>query len=458
MIQQIDSMKEYFNTGITKDINQRIKLLKALKQNILNHETDILDALKQDFNKPAFETYTTEIMIIIQEIDYQLKHLRRFTKWKTVSTGILNIGAKGKIYPEPYGLVLIMSPWNYPLLLALQPLVGAIAAGNVVIVKPSNYAKHTSELIQVIIAEVFDSRHVFTVLGGREANTELLNQRYDMIFFTGSPNIGRLVMAKAALNVTPVVLELGGKSPCIIDEYVDLEMAAKRIVWGKYLNGGQTCIAPDYVLIKQEQAQAFIEACQKYIKKFYFVDDQISADFCCIINDKHFQRLNDLIDQDKVVIGGKTDPNRRLIEPTVLDNVSYDDAIMQSEIFGPLLPIVYYQDLNEVITHLQASEKPLALYFFSKDQQNIAKILTKTSSGGSSINDVIMHISSHNLPFGGVGNSGMGQYHGKKSFSTFTHDKSVLYQATGFDIPLRYAPYHDKLKLVKRFIIKKNND
>ena len=458
MIQQIDSMKEYFNTGITKDINQRIKLLKALKQNILNHETDILDALKQDFNKPAFETYTTEIMIIIQEIDYQLKHLRRFTKWKTVSTGILNIGAKGKIYPEPYGLVLIMSPWNYPLLLALQPLVGAIAAGNVVIVKPSNYAKHTSELIQVIIAEVFDSRHVFTVLGGREANTELLNQRYDMIFFTGSPNIGRLVMAKAALNVTPVVLELGGKSPCIIDEYVDLEMAAKRIVWGKYLNGGQTCIAPDYVLIKQEQAQAFIEACQKYIKKFYFVDDQISADFCCIINDKHFQRLNDLIDQDKVVIGGKTDPNRRLIEPTVLDNVSYDDAIMQSEIFGPLLPIVYYQDLNEVITHLQASEKPLALYFFSKDQQNIAKILAMTSSGGSCINDVIMHISSHNLPFGGVGNSGMGQYHGKKSFSTFTHDKSVLYQATGFDIPLRYAPYHDKLKLVKRFIIKKNND
>ena len=458
MKEQIINMREYFNSGITKDVSQRINLLVNLKKNILSHETDILEALRQDFNKPAFETYTTEIMIILQEIDYQLKHIHQFTKPKSVSTGILSIGAKGKIYPEPYGLVLIMSPWNYPLLLALQPLIGAIAAGNVVIVKPSNYAFHTSELIKKIISEVFDRRHVQTVLGGREANTELLNQRYDLIFFTGSPSVGRLVMAKAALNVTPVVLELGGKSPCIIDEHADLELAAKRTVWGKYLNGGQTCIAPDYVLIKKAQAKAFIEACQKYIKSFYFVDDLLSEDFCCIINDKHFQRLSSLIDHDKVVIGGKTDPANRLIEPTVIDNVSYDDPIMQNEIFGPLLPIVYYQDLNEVITHLQATEKPLALYFFSKDKQNIDKILTQTSSGGSCINDVLMHISSHNLPFGGVGNSGMGQYHGKKSFTTFTHDKSVLLQTNVFDLPLRYPPYHDKLKLVKRFIIKKTND
>ena len=454
MKDRLVKMRSFFMSTNTLPIKSRKDALVRLKQKIKDHEQEIITALKADFNKPLAETYMTELLMVYREMDYQIKHIVSHTKTKSASVGIVNLGAKGKIIAQPYGLVLIMSPWNYPFLLTIQPLIGAIAAGNVVMVKPSNYSHHTSLIIKKIINEVFPPVWVDVVLGGRDVNTELLEQRYDMIFFTGSPSVGRLVMEKASRYLTPVILELGGKSPCIIDSDADLDLAAKRIVWGKYLNGGQTCITVDHVYIQKQQATEFIERCIKYIKAFYYPNDQLTDDFCEIINDKHFERVVKLIDPNKLVFGGKYDQEKRLLEPTIMIDVKEDDEIMQEEIFGPILPIIYFDSVDELIKQFQTKAKPLALYYFGQQKKQIEKIFELTHSGGGCINDVIMHVSSHHLPFGGVGNSGMGSYHGKKTFDAFTHYRSMFIQSDLLKLNYRFPPYIMITKLIKRYLLK----
>ena len=454
MKDRLVKMRSFFMSANTLPIISRKDALVRLKQKIKDHEQEIISALKADFNKPLAETYMTELLMVYREMDYQIKHIVSHTKTKRASVGLVNVGAKGKIIAQPYGLVLIMSPWNYPFLLTIQPLIGAIAAGNVVMVKPSDYSHHTSLVIKKIINEVFPTEWVDVVLGGRDVNTELLEQRYDMIFFTGSPSVGRLVMEKASRYLTPVILELGGKSPCIIDSDADLDQAAKRIVWGKYLNGGQTCITVDHVYIQKQQANEFIESCIKYIKAFYYPDNELTDDFCKIINDKHFERVVRLIDPNKVVFGGKYDQGKRLLEPTIVVDVNQDDEIMQEEIFGPILPIIYFDNLDELIKQFQTKAKPLALYYFGQQKKEIEKIFELTHSGGGCINDVIMHVSSHHLPFGGVGNSGMGAYHGKKTFDAFTHYRSMYIQSSLIKLNYRFPPYSMITKLIKRYLLK----
>lgn len=454
MKDRLAKMRSFFMSGITLTIKSRKDALISLKHKIKDHEQDIISALRADFNKPLAETYMTELLMVYREMDYQIKHIVSHTKTKRVGVGIVNVGAKGKIIAQPYGLVLIISPWNYPFLLTIQPLIGAIAAGNVVMIKPSNYSYHTSLVIKRIINEVFPPEWVDVVLGGRDVNTELLDQRYDMIFFTGSPNVGRIVMEKASQYLTPVILELGGKSPCIIDSDADLDQAAKRIVWGKYLNGGQTCITIDHVYIQKQQATEFVELCIKYIKDFYYSNDQLTDDFCMIINDKHFERVVNLLDPNKVVFGGKYDQEKRLLEPTIMVDVKEDDEIMQEEIFGPILPIIYFDSIDELIKVFQTKAKPLALYYFGQQKIQIEKIFELTYSGGGCINDVIMQVSTHHLPFGGVGNSGMGSYHGKKTFDAFTHYRSMFIQSNLIKLNYRFPPYFMITKLIKRYLLK----
>ncbi len=454
MEDKLSKMRIFFNMGNTLPIKTRKEVLIRLRKTIKAYEHEIISALKKDFNKPLAETYMTELLMVYREIGFQIKHIFSHAKIKNVPVGLVNIGAKGRIVPQPYGLVLIMSPWNYPFLLTIQPLIGAIAAGNVAIVKPSDYSKNTSLLIKKIINEVFPCEWVDVILGGRSINTKLLDQRYDMIFFTGSPIVGKLVMEKASCYLTPVILELGGKSPCIIDEDADLKQAARQIVWGKYLNGGQTCITVDHVYIKKHQAQTFVDHCITYIEEFYYVKDNLSSDMCHIINERHFNRIIDLIDPLKVVFGGNYTEEERILEPTIMLDVNENDKIMQEEIFGPILPILYYDELDELIDSFKQKEKPLALYYFGKQKDKIHKVITQTQSGGGCINDVIMHVSAHHLPFGGLGSSGMGAYHGKKTFDAFTHHRSVFIQSNIFKLNYRYPPYFKITKLIKRYLMK----
>ncbi|OKH35894.1 aldehyde dehydrogenase family protein [[Phormidium ambiguum] IAM M-71] len=447
----LQQQRKFFSTDRTKNIEFRLTQLKNLKQAILDHKEEIIAAGKADLNKPIFESYLTEIGTI-KEIDYAIKNLKKWSKPKKVATPLEQLPGKAFIYPEPLGVVLIIAPWNYPFQLTILPLVGAIAAGNCAIVKPSEISQNTSHIIAKIFQKTFDPEYIAVVEGGVETSQKLLQQKFDHIFFTGGTAIGKIVMEAAAKNLTPVTLELGGKSPCIIDSDINIEYTARRIAWGKFLNAGQTCIAPDYLLVNQKIKQPLLDSIKNCIQEFYGEDPEKSPDFGRIINQKQFNRLEKLLNNGNIITGGKTNPDTCYIAPTLIDNVSLDAPIMQEEIFGPILPILEYNNLEEAISIVNNQPKPLALYFFSKNQEYQQQVLQKTSSGGVCINDTIMHIGVTELPFGGVGNSGIGSYHGKASFDTFSHQKSVLKKSFLVDIKVRYAPYLGKLDLIKKMM------
>ncbi len=449
MNEAVRKQRLFFEKGITKEVDYRIKNLKLLKQIILTHEAEILDALQKDLNKAPFEAYATEIGLVLEELEYIIKHLRNWAKPRKVKTPITHFLSASYQYTEPYGIVLIMSPWNYPFQLTIAPLIGAMAAGNCTIVKPSEYSSHTAEIIERLICENFDESYITVVRGGREANKTLLDEKFDYIFFTGSVSVGKVVMESASKHLTPVSLELGGKSPCIVDESANLDMAAKRIVWGKYLNAGQTCVAPDYLLVHRNVKTELITKMRKYIEEFYGPDPFNNPDYPKVINDKHFNRLLGLFQNETIVVGGQYNDQTHRIAPTILDKVTWDRPIMQEEIFGPLLPVLEFESLNDVIGIVNHHPKPLALYFFTQDKKREQYVINNTSFGGGCINDTVVHLATSYMPFGGVGDSGMGGYHGKASFDTFSHQKSILKKSTLFDIPLRYPPYKNKLKLLK---------
>lgn len=419
--------------------------MKKLRDNILKNSQIITEALAADLGKSETEGFLAEISLTLSEISHMLKNLNKYAKDKTVKTGLANFVAHSFIKKSPYGTVLIISPWNYPFLLAMEPLVDALAAGNTVVLKPSAYSPHTSKVIKKIISETFDEKEVAVIEGGREENQCLLEQKFDYIFFTGSKAVGQKVLEAAAKHITPTTLELGGKSPCIIEKTANIALAAKRIVFGKFLNCGQTCVAPDYILCDQSAKEELIKELKKQIKSQFTDSPLNNMDYGKIINKKHFDRLLGLINSEKVVHGGQSDENTLKIEPTVMDNVTCEDKIMQEEIFGPILPVLTYDTIDEVISKVNAGEKPLALYIFSENKKNINKVLNKCQFGGGCVNDVIMHLVSSDMGFGGVGESGMGSYHGKYGFDTFTHEKSIVDKKTFIDLDLRYQPY-TKLK------------
>jgi len=447
----VHQQRQFFNTGRTKDITFRVNQLKALKQAIVAHKAAILAALAADLHKPEFEAYAFEIGAM-REIDHALRHLKSWVKPRRVATSPDFFPAGAQVISEPLGVVLIIAPWNYPFQLMVSPLVGAIAAGNCVLIKPSELAPHTSRVMADLVAQTFDPAYITVVEGGVETSQEILAERFDHIFFTGGTAIGKIVMAAAAAHLTPVTLELGGKSPCIVDASVPIEMTAKRIVWGKFVNAGQTCIAPDYLLVDRRIKPALMSAIQATLREFYGEDPAQSPDYARIIHSRHFSRLTALLNSGKIVVGGVTDPDDRYIAPTVLDRVSPDAPVMQEEIFGPILPVLEYEQLSEAITFVNERPKPLALYFFSTDKLAQAQVLRETTSGGVCINDTIMQVAVAELPFGGVGDSGMGSYHGKNSFDTFSHHKSVLRRSFWLDAKWRYAPYVGKLEFLKKIM------
>ncbi|AFY90859.1 aldehyde dehydrogenase family protein [Chroococcidiopsis thermalis] len=444
--------REFFQTGKTRSIDFRLAQLKILKQAIVEYEIAINEALQADLHKPVVEIYLTEITVVKKEIDYAIKHLKSWIKPHKAAVPLEQLPGAGKIYPEPLGIVLIISPWNYPLQLAITPLVGAIAAGNCTIIKPSEIATHAAAVLAKMLQKYFDSTYISVVEGGVETSQKLLTEKFDHIFFTGGTNVGRIVMEAAAKHLTPVVLELGGKSPCIVDTDINLEYAAKRITWGKFINAGQSCIAPDYLLVPEAIKQQFIEKIQKCIAEFYGAQPANSPDYGRIIDRKQFDRLVALLADGKIVFGGETDAESRYIAPTVIELASLDVPAMQSEIFGPILPVVTYQHISEAIAIVNQGSKPLALYLFSRDRNLQKRVLAETSSGSACINDTVLQFVVPTLPFGGVGSSGMGKYHGKASFDIFSHYKSVLYRSLAIEINLRYPPYRGKLPLLKRIL------
>lgn len=451
--QLVVCQREFFNTHYTKDIQHRLTTLKNIKKWIIDNEQLIREALKQDLNKHQTEAYMCEIGLVLSELNYQMRHIKKWSKKKRVPTPLAQFyGSSYKTY-EPYGVTLVMSPWNYPFMLSIEPAIGAIGAGNTVIIKPSAYAPHVSHIIKKMISETCDEKYVAVVEGGRTKNTELLEQRFDYIFFTGSVNVGKLVMKKASCHLTPVTLELGGKSPCIVDDKKNLKLACQRIAFGKFLNAGQTCVAPDYLLIKEELKEQFITYMKDIINKQFGSDPLHHDQLVKIINEKHFIRLNHLLENQHIVLGGNNDTHTLKIAPTLVDNVTEDNPLMQEEIFGPILPILTYKNIQEAIHFINQREKPLALYIFSSHKDIQKEILKSCSFGGGCINDTIIHLATSHLGFGGVGNSGMGAYHGKKSFETFSHEKSIVKKATWIDLPLRYYPYSTfKEKLIRMFV------
>ncbi len=446
----VQAQRTFFMTQATKPIEYRLNALKTLKKGIIDHQDLIIDALKKDLNKAPMETIMTEIGIVMTELNHMIKHLRHWSKPKRVKTPFVLFSATSKIIYEPYGVVLIMSPWNYPFQLAIDPLIGAIAAGNCAIVKPASYAKHTSDAIKLILDLCFKPEFVATVLGGRTENTALLEQQFDYIFFTGSTDVGKTVMEKASKYLTPVSLELGGKSPCIVDDTANIPLAAKRIAFGKFLNAGQTCVAPDYVFVKESVKAELIEAIKKNITEFFGSNPLECEELPKIINDKHHSRLIGLMNNQSIAYGGTY--NETKISPTLLDNVSLESSIMQEEIFGPILPIMGYESIEEVIAYIQSKAKPLAFYLFSQDKRLEKRLLNVISFGGGTFNDTIMHVASSELGFGGVGNSGIGTYHGIHSFMTFSHAKSWLNRKNWIDLSFRYHPYTKaKQKIIEIF-------
>lgn len=450
----IMAQRAYFAKGHTLDVEFRKRQLIKLRQSVKKYEEEILEALKRDLNKPRFEAYGTEIGLVLDEAKFALRHLKSWAKPKRVPTSVINFPSISRIYPEPYGVTLIMSPWNYPVLLTLDPLVGAISAGNCAVVKPSNYSPHVSAVLKKMLGEIYCPEYVAVVEGGREENKSLLEQKFDLIFFTGSVSVGKMVMESASKNLTPVCLELGGKSPCIVDGTADIALAAKRIVWGKYLNAGQTCVAPDYLYVQEEVKDELLERMKHYIKRFYGEDAQCSENFPRIVNQKHFERLAGFLENGEVVCGGVFDRERLQIAPSILDGVTWSSPVMQEEIFGPILPVLTFRDLRQAVEEIKERPKPLAGYLFTGSRENERYLLQHLSFGGGCVNDTVMHLVSSHMPFGGVGNSGMGGYHGKDSFLAFSHRKSVLKKARWLDMPMRYAPYKDLYYRVMKGLLK----
>jgi aldehyde dehydrogenase (NAD+) len=447
----ISAQREFFKSNKTKDISFRLEMLNKLKRAVIKYQDDIIKALYDDMKKPATEAYIAEVYIVLNEIDILLKDTSQWAKPRRVKTSPVLFSAKSFIYPEPYGVALIISPWNYPFQLLIDPLAGAIAAGNCSVLKPSELAPATSVLIAKMIKEEFDPRFIAVVEGGIESSTALLAEKFDYIFYTGSTSVGRVVMRAAAENLTPLTLELGGKSPVIIDEDANLEIAARRIVKGKFFNAGQTCIAPDYLYVHSSIIDNLNSILKEKISEFYGEDPYVSSAYARIINDRHFSRLSKLI-SGNIIYGGKTVPAGRYISPTIINNATWNDPVMQEEIFGPILPVMPFTDLESVISEINSRPKPLALYYFSNNSAKQEKILRETSSGGVCINDTMEHIISEYLPFGGVGESGMGAYHGRASFDAFSHAKSVLKKSFRFDVKLKYAPYRVSLSALKKIL------
>ena len=451
--QIVENQRTYFYTGATLPLSHRIEALKKIQSYILTHEAEIGKAIRTDLGKSDFESYMCETGLVLSEITYMLKHIRSFAKEKNVLTPLAQFHSRSFKKPSPYGVALIMSPWNYPFLLTIDPLIDALAAGNTVVLKPSAYSPYTSAVIQSMIEECFDKRYVAVITGGRAENTCLLNEHFDYIFFTGSQTVGKEVMRHAAAHLTPVTLELGGKSPCIVEESANIKLAARRIVFGKYLNCGQTCVAPDYIYCDRKIKDQLLAEIKRQIKRQFRSEPLTNKNYGKIINEKHFDRITKLIDSSKVVFGGKCDRTTLKIEPTVMDHVTFDDAVMQEEIFGPILPILTYDSLDQAIHKINSMPHPLALYVFTSDKTAARKVTARCGFGGGCINDTIIHLATSEMGFGGFGESGMGSYHGKDGFRTFSHYKSIVDKKTWLDLPMRYQPYRKvNEKLIHLFL------
>lgn len=450
----LESQRKYFRSGVTLSIPFRIEMLKKLYSTIQSYEKEIEVAIKEDLGKSGFESYMCETGLVLSEISYMIKHVRKFARKHKVHTPLAQFASSSYQLSSPYGNTLIMSPWNYPFLLTIDPLVDAIAAGNTAIVKPSAYSPQTSALIEKMISECFDKQYVAVITGGRKENAELLNKKFDFVFFTGSQNVGKEVLRHTAEHLTPAVLELGGKSPCIVDNTAKIKLAAKRIVFGKYLNCGQTCVAPDYILCQRDIKDQFVKEVINQVKIQYGENPLNNPDYGKIVNEKHFVRLCSLIDNDKVVLGGNTNKETLQIAPTIMDHVTFDDAVMQEEIFGPIMPILTFDQFDEIYDLLTSQAKPLALYLFSEDKEHINAITKRCSYGGGCINDTVIHLATSEMGFGGVGESGMGAYHGKVGFDAFSHTKSIVDKKTWMDLPMRYQPYQKGIygKILRMFL------
>ena len=450
----LENQSRYFESGATLPVKSRIAALKKLHAAIKQNEKMITQALTQDLGKSDLEGFMCEAGLVLGEISYMIKNIRKFSLNEKKATCITNFAASTFVKKSPRGKVLIMSPWNYPFLLSMDPLVDAIAAGNTVVLKPSAYSANTSRVIARLLEEVFSPEYVAVVTGGRAENQCLLEQKFDYIFFTGSQAVGREVLRKASENLIPVTLELGGKSPCIIDKTANIPLAATRIVWGKYLNCGQTCVAPDYILCHQDVKDRFIKELKKQIEKQFGASPLENPTYGKIINQKHFERVCSLIDSSKVVHGGKSNPSTLKIEPTVMDNISWNDAVMGQEIFGPVLPVLTYKNDEEMMNVVNSHSKPLALYLFTSSKELEKKVLDRCMFGGGCINDTIVHLATNNMGFGGVGESGMGAYHGQAGFDTFSHKKSIVDKKTGIDVNMRYQPYTGFKEFLLRMFLK----
>ena len=450
----VTTQRKYFQTGATLPIPFRIAALKKLYAVISECEKEIHTALRKDLGKSSFESYMCETGLVLEEISYLLKHIRKFAREKTVLTPLAQFHSHSYQKPSPYGVTLIMSPWNYPFMLTLSPLVDALAAGNTAVVKPSAYSPCTSDVILQILSQCFDPQYVAVVTGGRAENTCLLKEHFDYIFFTGSQSVGKKVMQSAAEHLTPVTLELGGKSPCIVDASANIRLAARRIVFGKYLNCGQTCVAPDYIYCHRSVKEKLIKEVQKQIQKQFGKQPLKNTNYGKIINEKHFDRILGLIDNAKVIHGGKSDRRTLRIEPTVMDNVTFADPVMQEEIFGPIMPILVFDHLDEVIRNINSRPHPLALYLFTSNKKAARQVTAHCGFGGGCINDTIIHLATTQMGFGGFGESGMGAYHGKTGFDTFSHYKSIVDKKTWLDLPMRYQPYRKIHEKMVRFFLK----
>lgn len=443
--------RAYFTSGATRTADARLAALEQLRLALIRREGQLMDALKRDLNKAPMETYLSEIGLVLEEIRFHKKHLRTWMKRRAVPTPLAQFPARSFLEPEPYGVALIMSPWNYPVQLCLSPLVGAISGGNCAVVKPSAYAPATSAALAALLGELFAPEYIAVVEGGREENSALLEEPFDYIFFTGSVAVGKVVMEAAARHLTPVTLELGGKSPVIVDETADIALAARRIAFGKVLNAGQTCVGPDYLLLQEKVQGPFIAAFRAALEEFFPQGDY--RDLPTIISEKHYRRVKGLLEGAKVLAGGGTDDDCRFVEPTLLGDVPLDSPVMQEEIFAPILPVIPYRDLEDAIRLIRSRPKPLALYLFTSDRAVEGRVLRACSFGGGCINDTVIHLATSHLPFGGIGESGMGSYHGRSSFDTFTHYRSIVKKSTWLDLPMRYHPYGEKkLSMIRKFM------
>ncbi|HSH19936.1 MAG TPA: aldehyde dehydrogenase [Draconibacterium sp.] len=450
----IEKQTAFFNSSATIPVDFRIQQLKRLKQTIKKYENETIKALNKDLGKSEFEAFTGEVGLAVHEISFHIKHLKSWAKPKKVSTPIFSFPSKSYIHKQPYGNILIIGPFNFPFMLTIIPLIGAISAGNVAVIKPSEYTTATSLMIEKIIAETFQPEYVTVVQGGVDISQKLMDIRWDKIFFTGSSNVGKIVMQAAAKNLTPVVLELGGKNPVVVDKDANLEVAAKRIIWGKFFNAGQSCVAPDHLFVHEDVQEKLLPYLKQAVVQFYSENPKESKDFARIINEKTTRRLSEIIKNEKIYLGGTFEHDERYFAPTILTEIKEESPVMQDEIFGPVLPIITFKDLNNVVNYINQKEKPLVLYYFSEDRKKQKEILNRTFSGDACINEVVVHFTNFSLPFGGVGYSGMGTYHGKHSFEIFSHSRSVMKTTTAFDLPFRYAPDNKLALKLMRFLFR----